>query len=84
MILALILIELGGGRKKINDKINFSVGYENVIDVGSIVDAINSFSYCTFYLQKKFLKKYKKNIQSCFEISDEKVDKLATIYKIIN
>ncbi|HIC76808.1 MAG TPA: thymidine phosphorylase, partial [Candidatus Dadabacteria bacterium] len=36
--LGLILIELGGGRKQISDKINYTVGYENVISVGEDVD----------------------------------------------
>ncbi len=31
--LGLILIELGGGRKQVTDKINFNVGYDNVLRV---------------------------------------------------
>ena len=37
--LGLILIELGGGRKQVTDKINFNVGYDNVLSVGDRVDS---------------------------------------------
>ena len=81
--LGLILIELGGGRKQINDKINFSVGYENVIDVGSTVDT--STPLVTVHSSsKEIFENVKNHIQSCFEISDDKVDRLATIYQTIN
>ena len=36
--LGLVLIELGGGRKQVTDKINFNVGYDNVLSVGDKVD----------------------------------------------
>ena len=36
--LGLLLIELGGGRKQVDDKINYHVGYENVLGVGNIVE----------------------------------------------
>ena len=81
--LGLILIELVGGRKHINDQINFSVGYENVMDVGSAVDPSTPLVTVHFSSQDVF-KKVKNRIQSCFEISEEKVDKLATIYESVN
>ena len=34
----MILIELGGGRKQVADKINFNVGYNNILRVGDKVD----------------------------------------------
>ena len=36
--LGLLLIELGGGRKKIDDKINYHVGYNNILGIGEKVD----------------------------------------------
>ncbi|MBU93254.1 MAG: hypothetical protein CL723_01525 [Chloroflexi bacterium] len=81
--LGLILIELGGGRKQINDKINFSIGYEHVINVGSPVNT--STPLVTVHTSsKEDFEQVKENIQLCFEIKDDKVDKLATIYKRIN
>ena len=81
--LGLILIELGGGRKQINDKINYSVGYENVIDVGTFVDT--SSPLVTVHASSKdVFEKVKNHIQLCFKISEDKVDRLATIYKTIN
>ena len=81
--LGLILIELGGGRKHINDQINFSVGFENVIDVGNTVD-LSTPLVTVHSSSKDVFEKVKNGIQSCFEISEEKVDKLATIYKCVN
>ena len=37
--LGLILIELGGGRKQVTDKIDYGVGYDNVLNIG---DEVNS------------------------------------------
>ena len=81
--LGLILIELGGGRKQINDKIDFSVGYENVSDVGSAVDTSTPL-VTVHYSSKEVFEKVKSRIQSCFEISDDKIDELATTYEKIN
>ena len=36
--LGLLLIELGGGRKQVDDKINYHVGYDNVLGVGESID----------------------------------------------
>ena len=38
--LGLLLIELGGGRKQVDDKINYHVGYENVLGVGSAIETL--------------------------------------------
>ena len=53
--LGLILIELGGGRKQIDDKINFSVGYENVMSVGEDVDTSTPFIKSTYFIKKVIL-----------------------------
>ena len=81
--LGLILIELGGGRKQINDKIDFSVGYENVSAVGRAVDTSTPL-VTVHYSSKEVFEKVKSRIQSCFEISDDKIDELATTYEKIN
>ena len=81
--LGLILIELGGGRRQINDKIDFSVGYENVSDVGRAVDTSTPL-VTVHYSSKEVFEKVKSRIQSCFEISDDKIDELATTYEKIN
>ena len=81
--LGLILIELGGGRKQINDTINFSVGYENVIEVCDKVSP--STPLVTVHTNSKNdFEKVKGRILRCFEIQDEKTNKLSTIYKTIN
>ncbi len=80
--LGLILIELGGGRKQINDKINFSVGYENIIEIGKTVTSLTPLVEVHTSSKVDF-DKVKNKIQSCFEISDDKVTELDTIYKTI-
>ena len=81
--LGLILIELGGGRKQINDKIDFSVGYEEVVSVGDKVDALTPLLK-VHTASKSDFEKVKNNILGCFNISNHHSDSLDTIYKIIN
>ena len=80
--LGLTLIELGGGRKQITDKINFSVGFEKVVDVGSQVDL--STPLLILHAQaKENVDSIKKQIVECFDISTEAGLELKTIYKTI-
>ena len=81
--LGLMLIELGGGRKQINDKIDFTVGFENVISTGSVVET--STPLLTLHTSSKdHYDRVKKQIQECFEISANTSKKLDTIYQTIN
>ena len=76
--LGMLLIELGGGRKQITDKINFSVGLEKVVDVGSQVDL--STPLLSLHAQtKESVDSIKKQIIECFDISTEAGPKLKTI-----
>jgi len=80
--LGMLLIELGGGRKQINDKIDFSVGLEKVVDVGSSVDS--SKPLLTIHAKtKESIDNIRKQIVECFDISAEAGLGLKTIYKII-
>ena len=80
--LGLLLIELGGGRKKVSDKINFSVGYENVSSLGDYVD--HSTPLMKVHASSSLdLEKIKDKILDCFVISEEKKDDLEIIYKKI-
>ena len=81
--LGLILIELGGGRKQINDKIDYTVGYENVISVGDNVDTSTPLLKVHTSSQNDF-NKVKNEIEKCFVISSNKSDSLDTIYQTIN
>ena len=81
--LGLILIELGGGRKKVDDKINYTVGYENVISVGENVDTATPLLKVHASSQGDF-DRVKGEIEKCFVISSNKSDSLDTIYQIIN
>ena len=78
----MLLIELGGGWKQITDKINFSVGLEKVVDVGSQVDL--STPLLILHAQtKESVDSIKKQIVECFDISTEAGLELKTIYKTI-
>ena len=80
--LGMLLIELGGGRKQITDKINFSVGLEKVVDVGSQVDL--STPLLSLHAQtKESVDSIKKQIVECFDISTAAGLELKTIYKTI-
>ena len=81
--LGLILIELGGGRKQVDDKINYTVGYENVMSVGEDVDTSTPLLKVHASSQDDF-NRVKGEIEKCFVISSNKSDSLDTIYQTIN
>lgn len=80
--LGLLLIELGGGRKQIDDKINYHVGYDNVLGVGNIVEKRTPVAK-VFAKSKNDFDKLKELIKKCFIISDQKVQKSKNIYETI-
>jgi len=81
--LGLILIELGGGRKQVTDKINFNVGYDNVLSVGDRVDSSTPLLTVYCHSDKDF-ENVGKKIEECFVISDKEVSKLSDIYEVIS
>jgi len=81
--LGLILIELGGGRKQVTDKINFNVGYDHVLKVGDKVDP--STSLLTVYTNSEDdYENVRKKIADCFIIVDTEVSALPYMYEVIN
>ena len=79
--LGLILIELGGGRKQVTDKIDYGVGYDNVLNIG---DEVNSTTpLLSLYSNKNIDDNLINKIQSCFIISDKKTQKLSEIFEDI-
>mgnify|MGYP001396767922 CR=1 FL=1 len=81
--LGLTLIELGGGRKQVDDEINYAVGYENVVSVGDNVDRSTPLLKVHASSQSDF-DRVKNEIEKCFVISDTKRNNLDTIYQTIN
>ena len=80
--LGLILIELGGGRKQVTDKINYGVGYDNVLNIG---DEVNSSTpLLSLYSSKNIDDNLIDKIKGCFIISDKKTQKLSEIFETIN
>ena len=80
--LGMLLIELGGGRKQISDKIDFSVGLEKVVDVGNQVDS--SIPLLTLHAKtKESVDDIRKQIEECFYITTEAGPELKIIYKTI-
>jgi len=80
--LGLLLIELGGGRKQVNDQINYHVGYENVLGVGSVIEASTPVIKVLANSKDDF-DRVKELIKSCFIISDQEVKKSLNIYEVI-
>ena len=81
--LGLILIELGGGRKQVNDNINYQVGFDNVIGIGDSVDASTPVIQVHAKSKDDF-DRAKDQIIKCFTLSDGKVSPLQPIYETIN
>ncbi len=80
--LGLLLIELGGGRKQVDDKINYHVGYDNVLGVGESIDASTPVIK-VFANSRGDFDKVKNSIINCFIVSDQEVKKSQNIYEII-
>ena len=80
--LGLLLIELGGGRKQVDDKINYHVGYDNVLGVGECVDA-STPAIKVYANSKDDFAKVKNSIINCFILTDQEVKKTQSIYEII-
>ena len=81
--LGLILIELGGGRKQVTDKINFNVGYNNILRVGDKVDT--SLPLLSVFIKSEDdYENVSKKIQDCFIITDSEVSELPYTYEVIN
>ena len=80
--LGLLLIELGGGRKQVNDQINYHVGYENILGVGSVIDASTPVIKVLANSKDDF-DRVKELIKNCFIISDKEIKKPPNIYEVI-
>ena len=79
--LGLILIELGGGRKQVTDKIDYGVGYDNVLNVGDEIDS--STPLLSLYSSKTIDDGLIDKIKECFIISDKKIQKISEIFETI-
>ena len=80
--LGLLLIELGGGRKQVYDKINYHVGYDNVLGVGESIDGSTPVIQVLANSKDDF-DKVKNSIINCFVVSDQEVKKSQNIYEVI-
>jgi|TARA_B110000495_G_scaffold92681_1_gene80082 thymidine phosphorylase len=80
--LGLLLIELGGGRKQVDDKINYHVGYENILGVGESID-VSTPVIKVYANSKDSFDKIKSSIINCFIISDQEVIKNQSICEVI-
>ena len=80
--LGIILIELGGGRKKITDKINYSVGFSDVIGIGKKVE-----KKCPLLKihadNKDDVDCLRNKIIGCFRFTEKFVEEQKTIYNKI-
>ena len=81
--LGLILIELGGGRKQVSDKINYGVGYDSVISVGEKIDSTKPLLQLHSNPEDDS-KELEERIKDCFIISEKEIKKLPQVYEYIN
>ena len=81
--MGLILIELGGGRKQVTDKINFNVGYDQVLRIGDKVDT--GTPLLTVYTNSEDdYENVREKIEDCFIIADTEISALPYTYEVIN
>ena len=81
--LGMLLISLGGGRKKISDKIDFSIGFENVVDIGSKINSQDPL-LTVHAATKEDVDIIRNEILKCFNIiADSKIES-STIYEIVD
>ena len=81
--LGLTLIQLGGGRKKVDDKINYQVGYNNILGIGEYVEEKKPVLKVFADTEDSF-KQIKDQIINCFVLTDQEVKKPKNIYQVIN
>ena len=81
--LGLILIELGGGRKQLEDKIDYHVGYDNILGIGARIETSTPVMKVFAKSQDDF-NKVKERIENCFILSDRDVSKMTSIYQTVN
>ena len=80
--LGLLLIQLGGGRKNTNDKINYSVGFSNVVGIGKKIE--KNMPLLTLHCENKNIaNEFKKMISKCFLFSDKESNSKKNIIKKI-
>ena len=80
--LGIILIELGGGRKNITDKINYGVGFSDVLEIGKKVEEKNPLLKIHAD-SKDDIDRLKNKIINCFKFTDKSVESQETIYNKI-
>ena len=81
--LGLTLIQLGGGRKKVDDKINYQVGYNNILGIGEYVEEKKPVLKVFADTEDSF-KQIKDQIINSFVLTDQEVKKPKNIYQVIN
>ncbi|MCL2567668.1 MAG: thymidine phosphorylase [Alphaproteobacteria bacterium] len=83
--LGLTLVHLGGGRRTPTDKLDLSVGLENVAKIGSAVDKNTPFAILHYNEEKQF-SEISKILNEIIEISDNKesVKKVKPVYEKIS
>ncbi len=67
---------------RLTDKINYGVGYDNVLNIGDEVNP--STPLLSLYSSKNIDDNLINKIKGCFIISDKKTQKLSEIFEIIN
>ena len=80
--LGLLLIELGAGRKHVDDKINYHAGYSDILGVGEKFDDRKPILK-VFSTNKDALDKVKDEITDCFIFSDKEIKQSQTIYRVV-
>ncbi len=71
------------GRKKVDDKINYQVGYNNILGIGEYVEEKKPVLKVFADTEDSF-KQIKDQIIDSFVLTDQEVKKPKNIYQVIN
>jgi thymidine phosphorylase len=80
--LGIAVVELGGGRKKTNDKIDHSVGLTNILGLGEKIEKEQNFAIIHAQTEDQF-KQAEKIIQNAYTISNKKIISTPTIIEYL-
>ena len=80
--LGLILIQLGGGRKKVDDRINYHVGYNNILGIGDYVDEKKPIIKVFANTEDSF-KEVKDQIANSFILTDQEIEEPTNLYQVV-
>ena len=80
-LIGMSLLELGGGRKRADDQLDLSVGFENILEIGSFVDK-NTPLMRVHARSEESLEKIRPGLIEAFKVIEKPKDSQPLIMKL--